>query len=312
MDKLNAISVFCKVIETQSFTQAANQQNISVAMASKLVSQLEEHLKTRLLQRTTRKIVPTEAGMLYYQRCQAILLDLSEADSSISNMATSLQGNLLISVPRDFGLLYISPNLPKFIELHPNLHVEIEFEDKRVDLVAEGYDLALRIGYMQDSSLVARKISSSPMHFVASPSYLEARGTPLTPDDLEYHQGLLYKSSLNQVHWQSTKANQIQRYKIQSKVVSNNGMALLEMTKAGLGISNSPSFFVKDALASGELVEILSEYKQKPLDIYVVYPNRRHLPAKVRAFIEFLASLGLCENSNIKNKGGFNRPLLFK
>ena len=299
MDKLNAISVFCKVIETQSFTQAANQQNISVAMASKLVSQLEEHLKTRLLQRTTRKIVPTEAGMLYYQRCQAILLDLSEADSSINNMATSLQGNLLISVPRDFGLLYISPNLPKFIELHPNLHVEIEFEDKRVDLVAEGYDLALRIGYMQDSSLVARKISSSPMHFVASPSYLESRGTPLTPDDLEYHQGLLYKSSLNQVHWQSTKANQIQRYKIQSKVVSNNGMALLEMTKAGLGISNSPSFFVKDALASGELVEILSEYKQKPLDIYVVYPNRRHLPAKVRAFIEFLASLGLCENSQI-------------
>ncbi len=299
MDKLNAISVFCKVIETQSFTQAANQQNMSVAMASKLVSQLEEHLKTRLLQRTTRKIVPTEAGMLYYQRCQAILLDLSEADSSISNMATSLQGNLLISVPRDFGLLYISPNLPKFIELHPNLHVEIEFEDKRVDLVAEGYDLALRIGYMQDSSLVARKISSSPMHFVASPSYLESRGTPLTPDDLEYHQGLLYKSSLNQVHWLSTKANQIQRYKIQSKVVSNNGMALLEMTKAGLGISNSPSFFVKEALASGELVEILSEYKQKPLDIYVVYPNRRHLPAKVRAFIEFLASLGLCENSQI-------------
>ena len=299
MDKLNAISVFCKVIETQSFTQAANQQNISVAMASKLVSQLEEHLKTRLLQRTTRKIVPTEAGMLYYQRCQAILLDLSEADSSISNMATSLQGNLLISVPRDFGLLYISPNLPKFIELHPNLHVEIEFEDKRVDLVAEGYDLALRIGYMQDSSLVARKISSSPMHFVASPSYLESRGTPLTPNDLEYHQGLLYKSSLNQVHWQSTKANQIQRYKIQSKVVSNNGMALLEMTKAGLGISNSPAFFVKEALASGELVEILSEYKQKPLDIYVVYPNRRHLPAKVRAFIEFLASLGLCENSQI-------------
>ena len=299
MDKLNAISVFCKVIETQSFTQAANQQNISVAMASKLVSQLEEHLKTRLLQRTTRKIVPTEAGMLYYQRCQAILLDLSEADSSISNMATSLQGNLLISVPRDFGLLYISPNLPKFIELHPNLHVEIEFEDKRVDLIAEGYDLALRIGYMQDSSLVARKISSSPMHFVASPSYLESRGTPLTPDDLEYHQGLLYKSSLSQVHWQSTKANQIQRYKIQSKVVSNNGMALLEMTKAGLGISNAPDFFVKDALASGELVEILSEYKQKPLDIYVVYPNRRHLPAKVRAFIEFLASLGLCENTQI-------------
>ena len=147
--------------------------------------------------------------------------------------------------------------------------------------------------------MLPRKLAAPLCILLLSPSYLESRGTPLTPDDLEYHQGLLYKSSLNQVHWQSTKANQIQRYKIQSKVVSNNGMALLEMTKAGLGISNSPGFFVKEALASGELVEILSEYKQKPLDIYVVYPNRRHLPAKVRAFIEFLASLGLCENSQI-------------
>ena len=181
MDKLNAISIFCKVIETQSFTHAARQENISVAMASKLVAQLEEHLKTRLLQRTTRKITPTEAGMLYYQRCQSILTELEEADSSISNFTTSLHGHLLISVPRDFGLLFIAPNLPQFIEAHPHLNVEIEFEDKRVDLVAEGYDLALRIGYLQDSSLVARKISTSPMRFVASPDYLRVNGTPSRP-----------------------------------------------------------------------------------------------------------------------------------
>ncbi|MCQ9122726.1 LysR family transcriptional regulator [Rodentibacter caecimuris] len=294
MDKLNAISIFCKVVETQSFTQAALQQNISVAMASKLVSQLEEHLKTRLLQRTTRKIMPTEAGMMYYQRCQGILLDLDEADASISNMTTSLQGNLLISVPRDFGLLFISPNLPMFIAAHPNLHIEVEFNDKKIDLLAEGYDLALRIGYMQDSSLVARKISTSSIHFAASPRYLERYGIPQTPDDLEHHEGLLYKSTLNQVNWQGVRPNQIQRFKIKSKVVSNNGLALLDMAKSGLGIVNLPRFILGDAFKTGELVEILPEYKQQELEIHIVYPNRRHLPAKVRAFIEFLASLGLC------------------
>ena len=201
MDKLNAISIFCKVIETQSFTLAAKQQNISVAMASKLVSQLEEHLKTRLLQRTTRKIMPTEAGMMYYQRCQGILLDLDEADSSITHLTSSLQGNLLISVPRDFGLLFIVPNLPLFIAEHPNLNVEIEFNDKKIDLVAEGYDLALRIGYMADSSLVSRKISTTTLHFAASQSYLEANSIPQTPDDLEHHNGLLYKNVMNQVNW---------------------------------------------------------------------------------------------------------------
>lgn len=294
MDKLNAISIFCKVIETQSFTQAAAQQNISVAMASKLVSQLEEYLKVRLLQRTTRKIVPTEAGMIYYQRCQGILLDLDEADASISNMTTSLHGNLLISVPRDFGLLFIAPNLPMFIAAYPHLHVEVEFNDKKIDLVAEGYDLALRIGYMQDSSLVARKISTSTIHFAAAPRYLEQYGTPQTPNDLEHHEGLLYKSTPNQVNWLGSRLNHTQRFKIKSKAVSNNGLALLDMAKAGLGIVNLPRFILGDAFEKGELVEILPEYKQQELEIHVVYPNRRHLPAKVRAFIEFLTSLGLC------------------
>lgn len=294
MDKLNAISIFCKVIETQSFTQAAAQQNISVAMASKLVAQLEEHLKTRLLQRTTRKIVPTEAGIMYYQRCQGILLDLEEADASMSNLSGSLQGNLIISVPRDFGLLFIAPNLPHFITAHPHLHVEVEFNDKKIDLVAEGYDLALRIGYLQDSSLVARKISSASVHFAASPDYLAKHGAPQTPDDLEQHDGLLYKSTMTQVSWQGSRVNHTQRFKIRSKAVSNNGLALLDMAKAGLGIVNLPRFILGDAFKSGELVEVLPEYRQQKLDIHVVYPNRRHLPVKVRAFIEFLGSLGLC------------------
>ncbi|XNI44767.1 LysR family transcriptional regulator [Haemophilus influenzae] len=294
MDKLNAISIFCKVIETQSFTLAAKQQNISVAMASKLVSQLEEHLKTRLLQRTTRKIMPTEAGMMYYQRCQGILLDLDEADSSITHLTSSLQGNLLISVPRDFGLLFIAPNLPTFMAKHPHLHIEVEFNDKKIDLLSEGYDLALRIGYMEDSSLVSRKIGTTTVHFAASPNYLETNGIPQTPNDLEHHNGLLYKNAMNQVNWVGSRINQTQRFKIQSKVVSDSGFALLNMAKAGLGIANLPKFILGRAFEKGELIEILPEYKQQKLEIHVVYSNRRHLPIKVRAFIEFLSGLGLC------------------
>ena len=238
--------------------------------------------------------MPTEAGMMYYQRCQGILLDLDEADSSITHLTSSLQGNLLISVPRDFGLLFIVPNLPLFIAEHPNLHVEIEFNDKKIDLVAEGYDLALRIGYMADSSLVSRKISTNTLHFAASLSYLEANGIPQTPDDLEHHNGLLYKNAMNQVNWVGSRINQTQRFKIQSKVVSNSGLALLEMAKAGLGIVNLPRFIIGQSLEKGELIEILPEYKQQKLEIHVVYPNRRHLPIKVRSFIEFLSGLGLC------------------
>ncbi|HBO38169.1 MAG TPA: LysR family transcriptional regulator [Pasteurellaceae bacterium] len=294
MDKLNAISVFCKVIETQSFTQAAAHENISVAMASKLVAQLEEQLKTRLLQRTTRKIAPTEAGLVYYQRCQPILLELEEADASISDLSTSLQGNLVVSVPMDFGLRFIAPNLPRFVKANPNLHVEMEFSDRRVDLMSEGYDVALRIGMLQDSTLVAKKLASSTIHFVASPAYLAEHGIPNKPDELQYHDCLLYKAIGNQVYWAfSHGGGKTQRIKMRSKLVSNNGLTLAQLAKAGLGIINSPRFLIEDELASGELVEILADYKQQPLDLHVVYPHRRHLAAKVRAFVEFLNELDL-------------------
>ena len=300
MDKLNAISIFCKVIETQSFTQAAAQENISVAMASKIVAKLEEHLKTRLLQRTTRKIVPTEAGLIYYQHCQPILLELEEADASISNLSTSLQGNLLVSVPMDFGLRFIAPNLPHFVKANPNLHLEIEYSDRRVDLIAEGYDAALRIGYLQDSSLVARKIATSSVHFVASPKYLAKHSTPQAPEDLEQHDCLLYKAVGNQVYWESAKKNNAQRIKMRSKLVCNNGLTLTQLAKAGLGIINAPYFLVDKELGSGELVEVLSEYRQQKLELYVIYPHRRYLAAKVKAFVEFL------HNLNLDSKQGLN------
>ncbi|MDY4279681.1 MAG: LysR family transcriptional regulator [[Pasteurella] mairii] len=292
MDKLNAISVFCRVIETQSFTQAAAQQNISVAMASKLVSKLEEHLKTRLLQRTTRKIVATEAGVIYYQRCQPILNELEDAESSITNLATTLQGNLSVSIPRDFGLRFIAPNLIEFIKQNPNLHLDIEFNDRVVDLVAEGIDLALRIGQLQDSSLVAKKIGTTTKHVVASPEYIKKHGQPKTPDELKNFDCLLYKKS-NQIHWEFKKQNKIYNVKPDSKLVCNNGLTLVEMTKSGLGIINTPRFFIEEELQSGELVELFPDYQQQDMNLYLVYPHRRHLTSKVKAFIEFIQGLNL-------------------
>ncbi|MFZ7230978.1 LysR family transcriptional regulator [Avibacterium avium] len=297
MDKLNAISVFCKVVETQSFTQTAIQQNISVAMASKLVSQLEEQLKTRLLQRTTRKIVPTEAGLLYYQRCQPILAELQDAEASISNLASALQGKLHISVPRDFGLRFIAPNLGLFLHANPDLEVDIEFNDRLVDLITEGFDLALRIGNLQDSSLVAKKIASSTMHIVGSPDYFAKKGIPQTPEELYQHKIMLYKSNNNQVFWEFINGTRIERLRVQADVMCNSGLALAELAKSGLGIVNLPRFLIENELASGELVEVLADYPQHQLDMNIVYPHRRHLAAKVKAFVDFLSQLGLCQET---------------
>ncbi|TDQ58981.1 DNA-binding transcriptional LysR family regulator [Mesocricetibacter intestinalis] len=297
MDKLNAISIFCRVIETQSFTQAAAYENISVAMASKLVAQLEEQLKTRLLQRTTRKIIPTEAGLEYYRRCQPILTELAEADASISALSTTLHGHLTVSVPMDFGLRFIAPNLPNFVKAHPNLHVEMEFSDRRVDLMTEGYDLALRIGALQDSTLVAKKLATSSVHFVASPDYLEKHGRPQTPEDLQHHDCLLYKAIGNQIYWEfSEPGGKVRRLKMQSKVICNNGMTLACLAKSGLGIITSPRFLIEEELKSGELVEVLADYPQPKLDMHVIYPHRRHLAAKVKAFITFLSELNFCQD----------------
>ncbi|WP_410678635.1 LysR family transcriptional regulator [Avibacterium paragallinarum] len=293
MDKLNAISVFCKVVETKSFTQTAMQQNISVAMASKLVSQLEEQLKTRLLQRTTRTIVPTEAGLIYYQHCQPILSELQEAEANISNLATALQGKLNISVPRDFGLLYIAPNLEKFLKSNPNLQVEVEFSDRTVDLISEGFDLALRIGNLQDSSLIAQKIATFSMHIVGSPTYFAQNGTPKTLEDLYQHKVLLYKSNSNQNFGEFTNGKRITRLKLQTNMICNSGLALTEFAKSGLGIINSPKFLIENELKSGELIEILTEYPQKNIDLNIVYPYKRHLSAKIKAFINFIRQLHL-------------------
>lgn len=288
MDKLNAITLFCRVVETQSFTQAAQQAQISLAMASKLVAQLEDHLKVRLLQRTTRKITPTEAGLLYYQRCLPILSELDEADAFISDLTSSLQGKLTISVPLDFGLRFISPNIAKFIQEYPHLELNLEYSDRRVDVVAEGYDLVLRIGHLEDSSLVVKRVGYSQNIVLATPAYLKRFGQPKTLEDLAHHQCLLYES---QIYWQFVNKGKTVKIKPKAKVLSNNGHTLLDMAKADLGIVNLPQFLLKDEIAQGELVPLLRDYTQASVDISLLYPHRRFLSPKVKAAISFFSQL---------------------
>lgn len=288
MDKLNAISLFCKVIETQSFTQAAQQAQISLPMASKLVAQLEEHLNVRLLHRTTRKITPTEAGLLYYQHCLPILNELREAEASVSNISSTLQGKITMSVPMDFGSRFIAPYLGKFMEDYPNLELHIEFSDRRVDVIAEGFDLVLRIGSLADSSIVAKKIADSHLMLVASPAYLAKFGEPTTLEELTSRGCLLYEHH-NQ--WKFIQQGQKSTIKPEGKIYSNNGYALVQMAKAGLGIINIPKFLIKEELKNGELVPVMPFLEQEPLQISLLYPNRRYLSPKVRVLIDFFSQL---------------------
>lgn len=288
MDKLNAIRLFCKVIETQSFTQAAQQEQISLAMASKLVAQLEAHLNVRLLQRTTRKITPTEAGLLYYQRCLPILSELQDAEDAVSNISSSLQGKLALSVPMDFGSRFIAPYLGDFLKNYPHIDLHIEFSDRRVDVVAEGFDLVLRIGQLEDSSIVAKKLAESHHVVVASPDYLAQKGCPQEIAELSQHTCLLYE---NHMQWEFNNKGQKILWKVQGNVYANNGYALVQMAKTGLGIINIPKFLVKDELQQGSLAEIFPHYHQQPLAISVLYPHRRYLSPKVRAMIDFFEQL---------------------
>lgn len=288
MDKLNAITLFCRVIETQSFTQAAQQEQISLAMASKLVAQLEEHLNVRLLHRTTRKITPTESGLLFYQRCLPILNDLKEAEASVTDITSNLHGKLSISVPMDFGSRFIAPHLHRFSQTYPHIQLNLDFTDRRVDVVAEGYDLVLRIGKLEDSSIVAKRIAQTQNLLVASANYLAKYGMPQYLDELAHHQCLIYESH---PIWQFHKENQIVKFRPKGNVYSNNGYALVQMAKSNLGIINIPKFLIKDELDAGELIPILTDLAQTPLDINVLYPHRRYLSPKVRVAIEFFAEL---------------------
>ncbi len=290
MDKLTSLRVFCRVLDSHSFAQAARDLGLSAGMVSKHVARLEGELGTRLLNRTTRRVSATEAGRGYYRRAQQILRALDEAEEEISALGGAPRGWLKVSMPLDFGLSYLAPLVADFLSAHPQMSLEAVYEDRTVDLVSEGFDLAVRVGAMPDSSLIGRKLAEDHDIVCAAPDYLRRHGTPQHPGELREHAHLSYHywpgSDTYVFHGPQGQISVNWR----SRLRANNGSSLVTAAVRGLGIIAQPTFIVGDALRRGELVQILPDYQMDAINIYALYPHRTLASTKLRAFVDFLAA----------------------
>jgi len=289
MDKLRAIEAFVAVVDAGSFVGAADALRSSKAAVSRLVQELEAHLGARLLHRTTRRLSLTEAGRDYHQRAQQILEELEEADSAASQSSRRAVGLLKVNAPLSFGILHLAPLWGSFLAMHPEIELDLTLSDRVVDIVEEGYDLAIRITRMPDSSLVSRRLASTRIVLCASPGYLAAHGTPATLAEIAQHRVIGYTYAAFGDTWQLHSATGIQSVHTQPRFRVNNGDTCRAAALDHQGIVLEPTFLIGDDLAAGRLVRLLPELDGGELGIYAVYPSRKHLSGKVRALVDFLA-----------------------
>lgn len=284
MNQLEHIVAFVRVAELGSYTRAAEALDISRTRVSRQVMALEEALGARLIQRTTRRLHLTEAGERYLVRAQGILQALDEAAAEVGQGTSDVRGRLRVNGPMSFGTRYLAPLVAQFMHSHPALEVRLDLNDRRVDLLEEGYDVAIRIGSLPDSSLVARRLTRCRLLFCASPAYLAAHGEPSSVKALAEHRCLRYRSGQQSADWKIAT----QSLTVNGPLESNNGDVLTHAAEAGLGIAQQPSFLVTESIANGRLVPILTSEPAVRLDVHALYPARRYLPAKVERFIDLL------------------------
>jgi len=290
MDQITALRVFIAIAEEGSFSGAAQALSMSKSAVSKYVSSLEDRLGAKLLNRTTRQVSLTDEGRIYLTRTVRVLDQLEEAAAEVGAMKSEPIGTLRVSSALSFGLRQVAPALPDLLSRYPRLTVDIDFSDRFVDLVDEGVDVAIRIGELPDSTLIARRLATAALILVASPGYLETKGQPERPADLAEHTCLLYRGRSGPRYWKlGAGADGGETIRVDGPLVANNGDALKAAALAGLGIARLPSFLLDDALAAGTLQEVLPEYRPQSLPVHAVYLPNRHLSAKVRYFVDFLA-----------------------
>ncbi|AOY02423.1 LysR family transcriptional regulator [Jeongeupia sp. USM3] len=290
MDRFAAMQVFTAVVDAGSFVRAAERLGQSTTAVSRQLAELEAHLGVRLLQRTTRTMSLTEAGRIYYAQCVSLLADLSDAEAAVSSASQIASGVLRVNAPVSFAIRHLAPLLPRFRTLQPQVGIELAVNDRVVDLVDEGFDLALRISRQpQASTLIARRLASVRVVVCASPDYLARHGTPATPDDLGRHQCLGYSYTDRGTSWEFTgpPAHSIE---VNGFLRANNGDVLVEAAIAGAGLIAQPTFLVGDALRDGRLVRVLADHALPDYTAWAVYPSRRFLSAKVRSFVDFLGA----------------------
>jgi DNA-binding transcriptional LysR family regulator len=292
LNRLFDIEILVRVVRTGSYTQAARELGISKSYASKQVRGLEDRLGVRLLNRTTRTVTATDAGQRLVDRCMGLLDELEAAERDVTALQDSPRGLLRLSAPVSFGTRFIAPALAGFMERFPDLAVTADLSDRRVDLVEEGYDLAVRIGRLDDASHLARKLAPVRSCLVASPAYLAARGAPKRPEDLRDHPCMVYSLHASPTSWALTALSgggDPMRVRVTARLTSNNGDALLAAARAGLGVAALPDFFVGDLIRSGELAWVLPEWQPMPAGgVWAVHPAGRFVPVKTRLLVEHL------------------------
>jgi DNA-binding transcriptional LysR family regulator len=287
MDRLNAMKLYCQIVDTGQLSIAADQLNLSKGAVSKQLAKLEAHLGGRLLNRTTRRLSPTEAGMAFYERAKLILESVAEAECVVTGLTAEPRGTLKITAPMSFGLQHLGAFLAKYQQKYPKVNIDISLHDRQVDLLEEGYDLALRIATLKDSSLIVRRLAPCHIVMCASPAYLQCYGEPKTPNALKNHQCLLYTYSDYVNYWTlENAAGQKQNTPITGSLTTNNGNLICDAMLNGMGIARLPTFIVGDALRQGTAKIIMPNWRSKPQDISLLYPSSKHLSAKVRAFVD--------------------------
>jgi DNA-binding transcriptional LysR family regulator len=283
------MTAFVRSVDTGSFSAAARELKLTPSALSKLVTRLEDRLGARLLQRTTRRLHLTPEGEAFYLRARRILADMAEAETEVAQSASRPQGLLRLHCGSAFGMHQLAPAIPHFLESHPGVHLDITISDQPLGAVEEGIDLAIRIGPLDESSMVARRICNLQRVICAAPSYLAKYGTPTTPDDLYQHNCLWITSLPVLRRWPFDTVEGIRVVHIDGNVVANNAETVVQLAVAGVGITRLTDVIVGDAIQRGELVPILTDWHHvEPVPLYATYPSGRHLSPKVRAMVDFL------------------------
>lgn len=289
MDRFRGITAFAKVVETGSFVRAAERLDESVSAVSRRVAELEAHLDARLLNRTTRRLSLTESGRVFYERSLQLLADLEEAEASAGASTVTPRGTLRLSASVTFGERHLAAAIGAFIARFPGMRFDVELSDHAVDLVDKGFDAAVRIGAIGSQNLIGRKIGETRMVCCAAPAYIERRGEPKRPEDLAAHECLTYEYALQRSVWLFRDRDGPPRpVRVSGAVHANSGRFLEALAVVGAGIAYEPDFIVGPNVRAGRLTPILRAFQPPPSAIQVVYPSRRHLSAKVRAFADFL------------------------
>jgi DNA-binding transcriptional LysR family regulator len=312
MDRLASLSAFVAVVEAGSFVSAADRLASSTSTLSRHIAELEQHLGARLLNRTTRKLSLTEGGQAFYERAVQLLADLEEAEALVSSSAAAPRGTLRLTCSHAMGVQRVGPAIASFVARYPEVRFEVSVSDRIVDLVEEGFDLAIRIGQIGSDQLVARRLGNMRLLACAAPAYLASRGTPRTPADLARHAVLTYAYSPNPRLWRLLdRQGHSADVRVAGPLHSNSGDVSIAAAIAGVGVVFEPDFMVAPALEAGLLVRVLPDYESEPGEIWAVYPSRRHLSAKVRLFVDHLEQVfsapSAAPSRRLKPSAGRNR-----